>query len=146
MTVTLNGVLAQSSIGAGAFVLTSTGGTFSTTVQSVSVEDRQTFITLGFAGPGVGPDGSLPDGTYTLSVDRSKIPVDTPNPITTIASFQTLFGDLDGDGRVNGLEVASSAHLNGTHRGDPDYLWHLDFNGDGVIDGKDHREARRNGG
>jgi phosphodiesterase/alkaline phosphatase D-like protein len=147
VTVTLNGVLAQSSIGAGAFVLTSTGGQFSTTVQSVSVEDRQTFITLGFTGPGVGPDGSLPDGSYTLSMDRSKIPVDTSNPITTIGSFQTLFGDLDGDGRVNGPEVAASAHLNGTHRGDPDYLWYLDFNADGVIDGKDHREvARRNGG
>src|SRR5262249_12154788 len=147
VTVTLNGILAQGSIGAGAFLLTGTSGNFGTIVQSVSFEDRQTFITLGFTGPGVGADGSLPDGSYTLSVDRSKIPVDTPNAITQIVSFQTLFGDLNGDGRITGQEVSDSAHLNGTRRTDPGYLWYLDFNGDGVIDGKDHREvARRNGG
>jgi hypothetical protein len=87
----------------------------------VSVEDRQTFITLGFAGPGVGPDGSLPDGSYTLSVDRGRIPVDTPNPITTIASFQTLFGDLDGDGRVNGA-LAKASGSPPTRRREPHRL------------------------
>jgi hypothetical protein len=148
VTVTLNGVLSAASIGNGAFFVDEAeGGHFNTVVQSFSVVGRQTFITLGFTGPGVGSDGSLPDGSYTLSVDRTKIPVDTPATITAIASFVTLFGDINGDGRIDGSEVAFSAHLNGTRRGDPSYLWYLDFNADGVIDGKDHREvARRNGG
>jgi phosphodiesterase/alkaline phosphatase D-like protein len=148
VTVTLNGVLSASNVGNGAFFVDEAeGGHFNTVVQSFSVVGRQTFITLGFTGAGVGADGSLPDGSYTLSVDRNKIPVDTPAPITAIASFVTLFGDINGDGRVDGAEVAFSAHLNGARRGDPDYLWYLDFNADGVINGQDHREvARRNGG
>jgi hypothetical protein len=80
-------------------------------------------------------------------VDRSKIPLDISAPVTEIATFQTKFGDLNGDGQVDGSEVAASAHSNGTKLGDGDYLWYLDFDGDGTIDGKDHREvARRNGG
>jgi len=159
ITVTLNGVVPESNIGAGAFTLTrAEGGSFTATVAGVTEVGGTTQVTLAFAGPGVGADGSLPDGTYSLSVDGSlvadqlgqKLDSDndgiTDGPATEIASFETLFGDLNGDGHVDGEEVAASAHANGAHLGDAAYLWFLDFDGDGVINGADHRQvARRNG-
>jgi len=148
VTVTLNGIIKQSDIATGAFTLVQTGGgVFTVGVQSVAVVGRQTLVTLGFAGATVGLDGSLPDGSYSLRVDRSKIPLDSPSPVAEIETFQSLFGDLNGDGHVDGSEVAASAHANGARRSSPDYLWYLDFDANGLIDGKDHREvARRNGG
>jgi phosphodiesterase/alkaline phosphatase D-like protein len=148
VTVTLNGVVAANSIAPGAFLLTrAEGGSFGTVVKSVSVSGRQTLVTLGFTGSGVGSDGALPDGSYTVSIDRRKLPLDAVADVTAIASFGTLFGDIDGDGQIDGSEVAFSAHHNGAQVGDADYLWYLDFDASGDINGKDHREvARRNGG
>ncbi|MFO0797995.1 MAG: hypothetical protein U0804_10990 [Gemmataceae bacterium] len=159
VTVTFDAVVPAANIGAGAFTLTrAEGGAYTATVASVTVVGGQTLVTLAFAGPGVGADGALPDGTYSLSVDAGKVTdqlgqaLDTDRdgvaggPVTEVVAFRTLFGDLNGDGRVDGQEVAASAHANGARRGEAGYLWYLDFDGDGVINGKDHREvARRNG-
>ena len=97
--------------------------------------------------------GALPDGHYTLTIDGSKIKdalgqaadVDGDGFAggTLGTSFQTLFGDLNGDGIVDASEVVASAHANGAHSGDADYLWFLDYDGDGVINGRDHREVAR---
>jgi hypothetical protein len=62
-------------------------------------------------------------------------------PVQHVAS-----GDPDGDGQISGSEVATSSHANNTRVGDADYAWYLDFDANGRIDGKDHREvSRRNG-
>lgn len=160
VTITINGVIPQANIAAGAFTLTRTqGGTYTANLKSLSTVGRQTFVTLGFAGTGLGTDGALPDGSYTLRVDSTKITDElgqnldsdrdgkVGGPVAVIATFGTLFGDLNGDGAISGQEVAVSAHANGTKIGDADYRWYLDYDANGVINGKDHREvARRNNG
>jgi hypothetical protein len=37
-------------------------------------------------------------------------------------------------------ELVESAHANGAHA---DYIWYLDYNGDGEIDGRDHSQVAR---
>ena len=148
VTVTLSSLIAQNSIQPGAFSLVDAeGDVFGVSVTSFSVVGRQPIITLGFTGAGVGGDGALPDGSYSLRVDRNKIPIDSPAPIAEIARFKTLFGDLNGDGRVDGSEVSAAAHAINSSVGDAEYRWYLDFDADGRITGQDQRDvARRNGG
>ena len=80
---------AQASIAPGAFTLTARSG-LTVGVNSVSSIGRDTFITLGFAAP-ASPDGSLPDGTFTLNIDRNKIPVDAACA-RCACHLRTLFG------------------------------------------------------
>jgi hypothetical protein len=159
ITVVVNGTIPQGNIDTGAFTVTRTeGGSFTASVSSVATAAGQTSITLGFAGDGVGTDGALPDGHYTISVTASRVrdslgqALDTDNngivggPSLEISSFHTLFGDVNGDGQISGKEVANIAHRNNSKLGTSEYLWFLDFDANGVINGKDVREvARRNG-
>jgi YD repeat-containing protein len=46
-------------------------------------------------------------------------------------------GDLNGDGKVDGVDSQIMAAAQGTHAGDPGYLFAADLNGDGVIDFND---------
>jgi hypothetical protein len=151
VTITLNGAVPASNILAGAFTLTrAEGGTFAAAVTSVSTAGGQTRITLAFAGAGV-ITGALPDGHYSLAIDGGKITDGLGQALdadrdgatggVTTVKFAALFGDLNGDGRVDSSEVVTSARANGAKIGDPDYRWYLDFNGDGVVDGRDHREV-----
>jgi hypothetical protein len=155
ITVTLNGVVEAAGIAPGAFTLTrAEGGTYAAVVRSVTSGDGKTTIVLGFTGPGVtASTGALPDGHFTLTIDGSQITDGLGQALdadgdgfaggTKGVAFRTLFGDLNGDGKVDASEVAESAHHNGARAGDPAYVWYLDFNGDGVINGRDQREVAR---
>jgi hypothetical protein len=44
-----------------------------------------------------------------------------------------LFGDVNGDGAVNGLDLTAFRNTFGTTVGSPAYLAFLDSNGDGVV-------------
>jgi hypothetical protein len=143
VTVTFNGMLAAADFAPGAFTLNrAEGGAFTATVSTVATAGRQSLVTLGFASAGVGADGALPDGTYSLSIDRDRAPIDSPATVVEIAAFQTVFGDLDGNGTITAAEVAAAAQAHGKSGG-PDYAWYLDFNADGKIDGTDQREVAR---
>jgi len=51
-----------------------------------------------------------------------------------------LFGDVNGDKAVNGLDLTAFRSAFGTVLGDTNYNAALDFNGDGVVNGTDpHR-------
>jgi hypothetical protein len=52
-----------------------------------------------------------------------------------------LFGDVNGDRTVNGLDLALFRSAFGTSLGNPNYLDYLDQNGDGTINGLDQRPA-----
>ena len=97
-------------------------------------------VTLTFSGPAL-ENGSLPDGQYILSIDGSQIidtagqPVDAggtgmPGSNGT-RSFFRLFGDVTGDGTVNGVDIStiSSNWLTAGPNGD--------VNGDGIVNGLD---------
>lgn len=55
----------------------------------------------------------------------------------TIAGTQVLQGDIDQDGRVDGIDLLRFARRFGTRRTDPLYSEVADFNGDNSIDGQD---------
>ncbi len=66
-----------------------------------------------------------------------------PNPVdrevshVTVAGTLGLTGDLDQDGRVDGVDLLRFARRFGTRFGETLYSTTADFNGDGVIDGQD---------
>ena len=143
LTVTFS---TQVTFGAGAFALTNGDGTAVQLLVDTAVVGGKTVATITFSG-------SLADGTYTPSINGNAI-TDAPGQKVDAdadgllggertETFITLFGDLNGDGQVNGAEVSASAHAIGATAGDADYLWYLDFNGAGTIDGKAQREIAR---
>src|SRR5262249_47517667 len=108
-----------------------------------------TVVTLQFDGAAV-EGRSLADGRYTLTVAADKVSgkngaldgdgdgqaggdfVLVGDPATN--KLFRLFGDANGDGVVNGLDLAAFRQVFGTSQlfGSP-----FDFNGDGVINGLD---------
>lgn len=54
-----------------------------------------------------------------------------------IEGFSLLDGDLDGSGRVDGVDLVQFALRFGSRRGDPEYDAVADFDDDGSIDGDD---------
>ncbi len=55
----------------------------------------------------------------------------------TVAGTQSVRGDMDQDGRVDGADLLRFARRFGSRVGDILYLQSADFNNDGVIDGQD---------
>jgi hypothetical protein len=106
----------------------------------------QTVARLTFSGP-LTQFGSLIDGNYTLTVFGSQVSgpggvlLDgdadgTPGGDSVSALFR-LFGDVNGDRAVNGLDMIAFRTAFGTSRRDANYNVALDFDGDGVINGTD---------
>ena len=133
----------QVTLGSGAFVLTLQGGgpavslTFTTTVTG-----GVTMATINFPR-GVG--GSLADGRYVLTTVAAQVHNGSGAAMVTDRqdAFFRLFGDVNGDGAVNGYDQNVFRGALGSTVKDADYLWYLDFNGDGAIDKVD-RLAFRN--
>jgi hypothetical protein len=131
------------SLDAGAFSLQRIGGAAVTLNQSGSVVGGRTVAVLTFTGPGV-TAGSLDDGTYTLTVssarvrDQQGIVLDGDGDGVAGGDYHLqlhrLYGDANGDGTVNGLDLALFRSAFGTTAGTPGYLNYLDFNGDGRVD------------
>jgi hypothetical protein len=53
-----------------------------------------------------------------------------------------MFGDINGDQIVNGLDFGLFRNSFGTQAGDANYSSDFDFNGDGVINGFDFGQFR----
>jgi len=53
-----------------------------------------------------------------------------------------MFGDVNGDQTVNGLDFGFFRNAFGTQVGDANYLSYLDIDGDGVINGLDFGQFR----
>ncbi|MFO0936535.1 MAG: proprotein convertase P-domain-containing protein [Gemmataceae bacterium] len=151
IVVVVNGNVTAGNIQSGAFTLTQTSGptaTFTTNVFSVTaLGGNQTAIELHFSGSSI-IGGSLADGRYTLSIDGSKIadatgaPIDaagtgTPGSVAT-RNLLRLYGDVNGDGFVNGADFFVFRQVYGAPSSDPAYLSYLDFQSDGFINGADY--------
>ena len=88
--------------------------------------DRLTVLSAQVTGSGKPLDGDA-NGTagedFTLDLHR-------------------LFGDVNGDKAVNGLDLTAFRNAFGTVSADAGYVSSLDFNGDGAINGTDLIEFR----
>jgi hypothetical protein len=101
--------------------------------------DGRTVAQFTFSGTGfVG--GSLPDGNYTFRVRADRVReadsfLAIPMQADLTYSFFRFFGDIDGDRDVDNLDFFRFRNAFGKRAGDLGYLWYLDFDGDGDIDG-----------
>jgi hypothetical protein len=108
---------------------------------TTAVNNGQTVATITFGG-------SLADGRYILTTVAAQVH-DLAG--TTMASDRQdalfrLYGDVNGDATVNGLDLALFRTAFGTSSGNPNYVWYLDQNGDGAINGLDLASFRTNFG
>jgi hypothetical protein len=138
----------QVTIAAGAFTITGTdvNGNPLTNVTvsfTTQVVNGKTVATLSFTGTDT-QFGSLSDGTWTLKVDHTKVTTDGTAMAAdyTQSGIKRLFGDVNGDATVNGLDYANFRAAFGTTLGDANYRDYLDFNADGAINGFDFAQFR----
>src|SRR5205823_15060478 len=89
---------------------------------------RYTLTTL---GDQISAGGSLLDGDGN----------GTPGGNHALGFFR-LFGDSDGDGDVDGLDLAAFRNAYGSTSTDPNYNRAFDFDGDGDVDGLDLGQFR----
>jgi hypothetical protein len=132
LTVTFNKVI---SLDSGALTLAGFAGQLTSAVDN---SGGQSTVTLTFDGLGT-EFGSLADGNYTLTVTGAYVHDAAGNQLSGNASlnFHRLFGDINGDKAVNGLDLTAFRNAFGTVSTDANYLSFLDFNGDGAINGAD---------
>jgi hypothetical protein len=84
-------------------------------------------VTVQFTGlPGL-VNGSLPDGRYTVTVNGQ-----------VVSQFFRLFGDVNGDGKVDDTDRTAFLAAYRSRKGMSNYRAYLDVNGDGVIDSVDY--------
>jgi len=136
--------LVNTTIGPGAVVTLSVDLSGSTATQTVAK--------LSWTGPVTEGGGSLIDGNYTLTILGSQITGEgglqldgngdgTPGGDNVSTLFR-LFGDVDGNKAVNGLDLTAFRGAFGTTSADAAFVAAFDFNGDGVINGTDLTQFR----
>jgi hypothetical protein len=148
-TVTFAGSVTFAGAALNAFQLTRSGpgvptGNVALTVDLSGSTATQTIARLTFSGPlSEGPAGapSLIDGNYMLTVFSGQVIGGTAGGDNLTALFR-LYGDVNGDKAVNGLDLATFRTAFGTVVGDANYVSFLDLNGDGAINGLDLAEYR----
>ena len=130
-------------IDSGAFSIanSTTNDSFVIADSDVSTEliNGQTVVTLTFENSS--PDvvgGSLPDGSYTLTIDSAKVRVCFMPMLNDFTiDFERLYGDINGDGLVNEVDSAEFQAAFGSTSVDEEYNSILDYNADGVINAVD---------
>jgi hypothetical protein len=149
VTVTFNTLVIFNGPATNAFQLARTGpngntGNVVLAVDTSGSTATQTVAKLTFSGPlteGSATTPSLIDGNYTLTVLSSGISVGLSGGDNTTGLFR-LFGDVNGDKAVNGLDLTAFRGAFGSVLGNASYIPFLDFNGDGSIDGADLTQFR----
>ena len=91
--------------------------------------------------------GSLADGNYMLTIRGDHIRDEVGRELDgdrdgngggdRVDAFFRLFGDSDGDRDVDHADLDVMLGSLPTSRGDVDYLWFLDYDGDDEVDGLD---------
>ncbi len=115
-------------------LLSQTGG--SPTPMSFTLSGSGTTYVLTFTGSDdVG--NSLPDGAYELIVSAGGVSGTGNLNMSADQDYEffRLYGDFNGDGKVDSADFGVLAIDYGTETNSSD--WYLDYNGDGVIDSAD---------
>jgi autotransporter-associated beta strand protein len=151
VTVTFSTTMAFAGIPSAAFRLTRTGpgtpsGDVAVMVDLSGSTASQTVARLIFFGP-LTEFGSLIDGNYTLTVIGSQVSASggvlldgdadgTPGGDNVSTLFR-LFGDVNGDRGVDGLDLTAFRNAFGAVSTDANYNAPFDFDGNGAINGAD---------
>jgi photosystem II stability/assembly factor-like uncharacterized protein len=120
----------------GAFALVRQGGGGIDLSIAEAVVDGHSVDTLTFVGAGI-IGGSLADGSYTLVTHAGLIHDDLGRGLAggdRTDAFFRLFGDGNGDGRVDVQDLLRFAGTFGKRAGDPGYLAYFDYDGNGTVD------------
>jgi len=140
ITVTFDHAVA---LAADAFVLqNATSSSSVTPFVSLSVDNK--VATLTFSGAEV-IGGSLADGNYTLTVDKTKVSaIDGGMQLAAdhTDDFFRLYGDMDGDRDIDSRDFRQFRNTYRKAVGDSDFNSALDFDGDGDVDSRDFRQFR----
>jgi len=136
LTVTFSEVV---TLGDGAFELRSHSGALVGLEVAASEVGGRSVVVLTFAGDGI-EAGSLADGRYTLSILGARVADSGGQALASDfvdEALHRLFGDADGDGDVDNLDLARFARAYQSAQGDDAYLAFLDRDGDGDVDADD---------
>ena len=104
--------------------------------------DGQTVVLIQFTGSGI-IGGSLADGSYTFTIVSSLIQLESGGlyngGVNQTFQFTRLFGDVNGDGKVNATDLAAFNAAMRSKEGTPPYVWYLDYDQNCQIDATDYR-------
>ena len=127
----------------GASITSNTGDAITAT----TTDNIHYVLTFSGASPLV-QNGSLADGVYVLNVNHTlvtlgaspggaQLAADYNSPTSGASRIFRLFGDINGDGSVNGADFGAFSNALGATSSDPNFQAAFDFNGDGSINGTD---------
>jgi Dockerin type I domain len=140
VTVTFSRVVSFLGQAADAFQLARTGpganGNVTLAVDLSGSTATQTVARLTFSGPLTEGANSLFDGNYTLTVFSGQVQGGVQGGDNVSTLFR-LFGDVNGDRAVNGLDLTTFRNAFGSTSTDAGYVAYLDLNSDGAINGLD---------
>jgi hypothetical protein len=143
VTVAFSGPVNFTGAPAAAFQLRQNGSAINVgvTVDLSASTAMQTIAKLTFSGAfteGPASNPSLVDGNYTLTGLSSQF-TNGLGGGDSVTSLFRLFGDVNGDKAINGLDLTAFRNAFGQF---PPYVPYFDFNGDGAIDGTDLTQFR----
>jgi sugar lactone lactonase YvrE len=149
VTVTFDRIVDFAGAAEAAFQLARTGpgGTLGNVLLSVNLSGStatQTVAKLAFSGAlteGSAATPSLIDGNYSLTVFSGQV-LGGVQGGDSVTSLFRLYGDVNGDKAVNGLDLTAFRSAFGAVSTDTNYASYLDFNGDGAINGTDLTQFR----
>jgi len=145
ITVTFNRPVGFTGLTPAAFQLARSGpGTTGNVTLGVDLSGSnatQTIARLTFSGPLTEGPNSLIDGNYTLTVFGGQVQGGLQGGDNVSTLFR-LFGDIDGNKAVNGLDLAAFRNAFGSVSADTAFVPFLDFDGDGAINGRDLTQFR----
>ncbi|MFN4241710.1 MAG: dockerin type I domain-containing protein [Tepidisphaerales bacterium] len=138
------------SLASGAFVLTrradAGGGAVSPSVSATNPSGDQRTWRLTFSGPGTTSTGGLIDGIYDLTVVGNKVLDAVGNAMAgnLTTTFHRLFGDLNGDRRVDSADVAAFSAVFGSTQASagPAFAWWADADDNGAVNNADLLQLR----
>jgi endonuclease/exonuclease/phosphatase family metal-dependent hydrolase len=121
-----------------------TVGTLPTIAWNNPSADGKTWIVT-FSGAGV-TAGSIADGVYDLNIDHNQVALTSNASVKMSADYTTafhrLFGDLNGDAKVNSTDNFQFRNAFGTSTGNAAYRAGFDVNNDGNVNSTDNFQFR----
>ncbi|HTK78725.1 MAG TPA: Ig-like domain-containing protein [Gemmataceae bacterium] len=143
VTVSFSGLVTFVGPVVNAFQMVRTGSTGNVTL-AVDLSGStaiQTVARLTFSGSYTEAANSLIDGNYTLTVFSAQVQGGLTGG-DNLTALHRLYGDVNGDRAVNGLDLTEFRKAFGAASTDATYLAAFDWNGDGTINGPDLTQFR----